>query len=208
MPRRMVDPAFLAEQEASRYAAHMKPINDLVDELRSVGRGWMPQVAPLHGGVEATVLSVLRDPGPATQAGTGSGFLCIENNDATAEEQARMFAKVGVTPADITPWNAYPWYINAAPKPAQLDAGIDPLVRVLDLMPRLRVVLLQGKDAQIGWARLAKRYPSRARRIEHVIATLHPSRQALRHPDPDVRRARTEHRTDAYRQLSTILGRG
>lgn len=203
----MSDPAFRATQEADRYASHVRPINELVDSLRDETRGWMPHVAPLHGGINAGALSVLRDPGPATQVGSGSGFLCIENDDPTAERQLEMFTDVGVTPADITPWNAYPWYINAAPKAAQLDDGVEPLVELLDMMIELRVVFLQGNEARNGWARLAKRYPDRARRARTVIATFHPGRQALFHPDPDVRRARVEHREAAYRELAAALGR-
>ena len=114
MPRRMADAAFRAAQEADRYAPHVQPVNELVDSLRDDVRGWMPHVAPLHGGTTARVLSVLRDPGPATQDTVGSGFLCIENDDPTAERRLQMFTDVGITAADITPWNAYPWYINAA----------------------------------------------------------------------------------------------
>src|SRR5215211_5814233 len=88
MVRRMRDPGFRLEQERGRYAPHVRPVNELVDELRCRhGRGWMPYVAPWHGGVLARVLSVLRDPGPKTQDGVGSGFLCIENDDPTAELQ-------------------------------------------------------------------------------------------------------------------------
>lgn len=201
----MADPVFRAAQHAERYAAHVRPINELVDALRDDVRGWMPYVAPLHGGVAAGVLSVLRDPGPATQVGDGSGFLCVENDDPTAERQLQMFADVGISPADVTPWNAYPWYINAAPKPAQLDAGVAPLLAVLDLMPEVRVVLLQGTHARDGWARLTKRHPDRARRVPTVIATYHPSRQALFHPDPAVRQARVEHREAAYRGVAAAL---
>ena len=86
----------------------------------------MPHVAPVHGGLEARVLTVLRDPGPKTQVGVGSGFLCVENDDQTAQTQMELMADAGVEATDITPWNAYPWYINAAPRPAQLDAGVEP----------------------------------------------------------------------------------
>jgi hypothetical protein len=201
----MADAAFRAAQEADRYAPHVQPVNELVDSLRDDVRGWMPHVAPLHGGTTARVLSVLRDPGPATQDTVGSGFLCIENDDPTAERQLQMFTDVGITAADITPWNAYPWYINAAPRPAQLDAGIAPLPALLDLMPAVRVVFLQGAHARESWARLAKRQPARARRVPAVVATHHPSRQALFHPDPDVRRARAEHREASYRQVAEAL---
>lgn len=67
MARRMADRAFRREQEAGRYAPHVQPVNEFVDALREPdGRGWLPHVAPWHGGVEARVLSVLRDPGPMT----------------------------------------------------------------------------------------------------------------------------------------------
>ncbi|GAA4243232.1 hypothetical protein GCM10022255_001420 [Dactylosporangium darangshiense] len=52
--------------------------------------------------MDAWVVSILRDPGPATHEGTGSGFLCMENDDPTAEQQCLAFAEVGVTPSDIT----------------------------------------------------------------------------------------------------------
>jgi hypothetical protein len=58
MVRRMADPEFRAEQDRDRYAPHVRPVNELVDDLRDQdGRGWMPHVAPLHGGVTARVLS-------------------------------------------------------------------------------------------------------------------------------------------------------
>lgn len=207
MARRMADEAFRREQERGRYAAHVRPINEFVDSLRGHdGRGWLPHVAPWHGGVNARVLSVLRDPGPATQDGTGSGFLCIENDDPTAERQAEAFAAVGVQPGDITPWNAYPWYINRAPTSRERQAGVDPLLRLLELLPRLQVVFLQGNDAKDTWHRVLGRDPTveRTHRLT-TIATYHPSRQALWARDPAIREMRTQHRIDAYQQLAAAL---
>jgi hypothetical protein len=111
----MGDAEFRSQQYQHRYDPHVKPINELVDCLRDPqGRGWVPYVAPVHGGVDSCILSILRDPGPATQDGVGSGFLCIENADPTAEQQCLAFADVGVTTADVVPWNAYPWYVNGS----------------------------------------------------------------------------------------------
>src|SRR5690606_25293716 len=118
---RMAAEAFRLQQDAERYAEHVRPINEPVDSLRDQdGRGWMPYVAPVHGGVEASVLSVLRDPGPKTLDGTGSGYICIENDDPTAARMAERFERVGISAADVTPWNAYPWYINKKPTGEQL----------------------------------------------------------------------------------------
>lgn len=143
----MVDPDFRAQQWEDRYAAHIAPINRDVDDLRVQGRGWVPYVAPLHGGTDARVLSILRDPGPATQDEFGRGFICVENNDGSAELQANLLEEVGLSPRVLLPWNAYPWYINRAPKSPEIDAGVPTILRLLELSPDVRVVLLQGGDA-------------------------------------------------------------
>ena len=61
-------------------------------------------------------------------------------------------------------------------------------------MPRLRVVLLAGKDAQAAWALFDRRHGAlvRSRGIT-VLPTYHPSRQALQHPDLAERARREEH---------------
>lgn len=150
----MADPEFRAQQWADRCAPHIAPVNEYVDELREVGRGWAPYVAPLHGGVEARVLSILRDPGPATQDEFGSGFICVENDDGSAELQAVLLEAAGIPAFELLPWNAYPWYINRAPKTAELDAGVATILHLLDLARDLTVVLLQGSDAGHAWRRL------------------------------------------------------
>lgn len=95
----MAHASFRTEQEAGRYADHVRPINKLVDELSDSERGWMPHVAPAHGGVNARVLTILRDPGPMTRTGTGSGFLCVENDDQTAQTQMELMAMPASRPA-------------------------------------------------------------------------------------------------------------
>ncbi|WP_037628789.1 uracil-DNA glycosylase [Streptomyces aureus] len=203
----MRDETFRAEQERERYAPHVRPINEMVDSLREPdGRGWMPHVAPWHGGVEARVLSVLRDPGPKTIEGTGSGFLCVENDDPTAELQAQIFEAAGITPRDLTPWNAYPWYINRSPKASELQAGAEVLKQLLEMMPSTEVVLLQGNEAQDVWRRLLRAQPDVVRdRTLEVVSTYHPGKQALFVRDPEERARRTQHRIDAYQQVGDTL---
>lgn len=209
MVRRMADETFRIEQEDGRYAPHVRAINEMVDGLRDQdGRGWMPHVAPWHGGVDARVLSVLRDPGPKTQDGVGSGFLCIENDDPTAERQCHAFAEAGIEALDTTPWNAYPWYINRKPNASEQQAGVDPLVRLLALLPDLRVVLLQGGDAQATWRRLERKHPEIADQGRfQVVSTYHPAKGALRTPDPAERAAREQHRKDACHRVAELLQR-
>src|ERR1700751_2936908 len=97
--RRMREPAFRRSQEEGIWSPHVAPINALVDQLRAEGRGWVPYVAPIYGGIEARMLSILRDPGPMTNAADGgSGFLCLENDDPAAELFATLLAAAGITP--------------------------------------------------------------------------------------------------------------
>lgn len=208
MARRMADKEFRNQQWQHRFDEHIASINHLVDELRSdPARGWAPYVAPMYGGDEARLLSLLRDPGPKTQDGEGSGFLCMENDDPTAEAMSALFAGVGIVAGEIVPWNVYPWYINRAPKAIELEAGVEPLKRLIDLMPALEVVMLHGGSAQDGWKRLIRRYPRLvATRNLRVIATYHTSRQAFWHPDAEVREARKEHLRASFDQAAHILG--
>ncbi|WP_395242837.1 uracil-DNA glycosylase [Agromyces sp. MMS24-K17] len=208
VPRRMTDPRFRADQFAGVHAdAHIAPINAFVDAIRDRdGRGWVPYVAPMHGGVDARVLSILRDPGPATQSDVGSGFVAVENDDPTAERQAILFAEVGLDPRSVLPWNAYPWYINAAPNAEQSQAGAEVLVELLRLLPDLRVVLLQGRDAEAGWRRVERLRPGIADELQlSVLSTIHPGRQALFTPDPAERARRVAHQEATFRRVVATL---
>jgi hypothetical protein len=172
------------------YDPHIAPLNRLVDDLIATsGRGWMPHIAPMYGGVHARVLAILRDPGPATQSQTGSGMLCVENDDPSAERYGALLAEAGLPVSELVPWNAYPWYINRKPTVEELDAGADALRRLIVVLPRLRVVLLHGGDAQSGWRRFTRRFPGAARDLI-VVPTYHTSPQAFWHRDPAVRAER------------------
>lgn len=120
--RRMRDPQFRQQQWDGRRAPHIGPINSLVDELMaSPGRAGVPYVAPVYGGVDARVLFVARDPGPMTQPELGgSGFLSLENDDASAERFAILLDDAGIPVGETLPWNAYPWYINRQPRAKNL----------------------------------------------------------------------------------------
>ena len=201
----MKDAAFRRSQEAGVRLPHIAPINALVDELREEGRGWVPYVAPLYGGVHAEMLSILRDPGPMTNAEkSGSGFLCLENDDAAAEPiRARRWPGREWTAEHMIPWNAYPWYINRQPKAAELTAGLDPLRRLLALLPRLRVVMLNGGDAQALWRKFQARYPALAERYR-VLPTYHTSRQAFI-GTREVREARLAQLRETFAAAAALL---
>jgi hypothetical protein len=203
----MRDPDFRRSQEAGIWRPHVAPINTLVDALREEGRGWAPYVAPLYGGIAAEMLSVLRDPGHMTNgADRGSGFLCLENGDASAELYATLLAEAGISADRMTPWNAYPWYINRKPNASELRAGIRPLRSLIDLLPRLKVITLHGRDAQVLWDKFRDMYPGVAERYI-ALRTYHTSRQAFIGTH-DVREARMKNLRAAFATADRVLGEG
>lgn len=205
MPRQMRDPAFRADQEAHLHDPHIAPISGYIEKLRVASGEWVPWVAPLHGGIEARVLSVLRDPGPKVHYVGGSGMLCVENDDQTAEAKYELMQQAGMTPKDFTPWNAYPFYINAPPSPVQIAAASPTLLGLVELLPKLEAVLLQGAHAQNAWkVALAAQPALRQRRLE-VFETYHPSNQALQTSVPGERNRRAQHRIDTWNQVAEWL---
>lgn len=205
--RRMADPKLRQDQVDGKYAEHVAPINRLIDRLRNAdGRGWMPHVAPMYGGVDAKVLLLLRDPGPKTHdedGFQGSGFLCSENDDPTAERLATLLDAVGLDPRACVAWNAYPWYINRSPTAKQLEAGVGPLVELLGLLRCLQVVLLLGGHAHDVWRRLHRLHASLAARY-HMIETRHTGSQAFIGTAEEKTRWRAE-QLAAFQEAAAIL---
>jgi hypothetical protein len=118
----MRDKKYRQQQWDDRWAPRIAPVNALVDELMvSPGQAGVPYFAPIYGGVDARVLFVARDPGPKTQSELGgSGFLSLENDDASAERFATLLDDAGIPVGETLPWNAYPWYINRPPQAAEV----------------------------------------------------------------------------------------
>jgi len=202
-----MDSEFWEYQTAHAFDDHVRPINEFVDTINAESGLRAPYVAPYYGGVSARVLSVLRDPGRGAHGETGSGFLCIENADPTSARQRTLFADVGITPADMIPWIAYPFFIDRAPKALELTAGAAILRRLLHL-PGLdiRVILLQGNEARDVWRRLRKVDPATAARFDPgAIQTIHPSPNALRTNKPDERARREADRATAYAEAARLL---
>ena len=154
---------------------HLVALNQLVERLRDQSGLFVPFVAAEHGGIDAPILSVLRDPGKATSA---TGVLSVSNPDPTSRRQRELMSEVGLEPQELTPWNAYPFAWDA-----ELDGPLTPeavargaviLAEVIDLMTNLRVLLLQGQEARWAWAMVQAFLPSMQDPAFEVVQTCHP----------------------------------
>ncbi|MFC8045541.1 hypothetical protein [Nocardia sp. NPDC057353] len=196
-PRRLADSTYREEQFAARYEGPIAPFNHLVDKLIEESGEPLPYLAPIYGGTEARVLSLFRDPGPRSRSGQeSSGLLSLENDDQAAERYLEFFQTSGLRITDLITWNAYPWYTTRKPSTADIDRGIAPLEQVIALLPKLKVILAHGLDAQAAWRRFERRHPDIAGKLT-VIPTYHTSKQALFTQDEAVRAQREDKlRTD------------
>lgn len=156
-------------------AENVAEINALVDELRRCSAKFVPYVHQNHGGVRAPVLSVLRDPGKATQK---TDVLCTDNPDPASGRQRQLMAATGLTMRDLCPWNAYPFAHDEKGDgkltPDVVARGAVILTDVLPLMTDLKVLLLQGNEAKWAWAMVQAFRPLYARPPFEVVTTFHP----------------------------------
>jgi hypothetical protein len=193
------------EELANRYADHVKPINELIDQINSSEPSrWMPYVSPDFGGVRAQLLLLLKIPSPATdnrEGQHGSGLLSVNNSDGAAARTHQLLEETGLRLDQILTWNAYPWIPPAVGlKNDDLHRGAKVLRRLVDLLPHLRVAILAGADAKTVWGRLAP--PPRGVR---VIPTRSTGNRAFTGAEAD-KAAWMREQDDVFRRAGQIIG--
>lgn len=156
---------------------HIAPLTTFVEALRTGNTTYdIPYFDPWDGGIEAEVLFLFEAPGPQAK---GSGFISRNNPDETAKNFFE-FNKDLISRKRTVSWNIVPWYIGnndgSKIRPANsndIATGIQPLMTLLKLLPKLRAIVLFGKKAQQG---------------ENLIAGLRPKIKLFKspHPSPQV----------------------
>lgn len=168
----LANPSVLAARIAARDVIEMQPLNRLAAILRE-RHGAVPDFDPLDGGTAARLLLVLETPGPGMAP---TRFVSRDNPTGTAANLRRFFDAAGIARRNSVIWNAVPWIIHApqarnrAPRRAEIALGLQALPLLLDLLPRLAVVVLAGRVAAGAKAQIAATRPGLA-----VLLMPHPS---------------------------------
>lgn len=132
--------------------AHIAPLSQFVRQLRDrMGPdAAIPYFDPWDGGVEAEVMFLLEAPGPKAR---NSGFVSMNNPDETAKNFFEIGREAGIDRKRTVTWNTVPWYIGSGARirpanSADIAAGIESLAELLQLLPKLRAIVLVGSKAQ------------------------------------------------------------
>lgn len=147
----LAEPGELAARHAMlARAAHVAPIRALAARIRDATGRPVPEPDPLDGGVRAHLLLLLETPGPRVRE---DAIVSRDKPGGTGANLRRFLDGAGIARRDMLIWNAVPWIIhepgarNRAPRPAEVREGLTFLPPLLDVLPRLRVVVLSGRTA-------------------------------------------------------------
>lgn len=151
-PKLLGDAEALEARLSQIDEVHIAPLSQFVRRLREKKgeEASIPYIDPWDGGIEAEVLFLLEAPGPKAR---NSGFVSMNNPDETAKNLFEISRAVGIDRKRTITWNTVPWYIGSGNRirPANssdIAAGIQSLAELLQLLPKLRAIVLVGGKAQ------------------------------------------------------------
>jgi len=178
--RLLGDPEARQVRLSQLQKAHIAPLTSFVESLRTeAGPGAaIPYFDPWNGGVEAQILFLLEAPGPKA---VRSGFVSRNNPDETAKNFFELNLEAAIDRRRTIIWNAVPWYIGTGAKiraatPADLERGLRPLPRLLDLLPNLQAVVFVGRKAEKARLEVTQLRPNLA-----LFVCPHPSPMFVNH---------------------------
>jgi uracil-DNA glycosylase len=174
IPKSLGDPVHNAARRTRVLDPHVRELTAFVESIRRE-RGLneeVPYFDPADGGIEADCLFVLEAPGPKA---VRSGFVSRNNPDESAKTWLEVNAIAGIPRHRTVIWNIVPWFLGAdgrirPAKARDIDDGWPYLIQLVNLLPRLRVVVLAGGKAQSVASRLRKSRPELK-----VLGCPHPS---------------------------------
>jgi uracil-DNA glycosylase len=152
-PRSLKDAEVRARRIAMLQEEHIGLLTDFVADLNKQNKfGEVPWFDPLDGGINAQVLFLLEKPGPMTSVTgkrIGSGFISRNNNDSTAEATFRFMHEANLPRTETCMWNTIPGWNGKIPYTSnELRSGFECLYELFSLLPRMKVIVLVGLEAQ------------------------------------------------------------
>lgn len=174
---------------------HIWPLTLFVERLRR-DRGFtskVPYFDPWDGGVRARCLFVHEAPG---RKAVESGFISRNNPDETAKNFFCLNEEVGLPRSETITWNIVPWYTGTDEKirsarTEDIKTGLPYLDELINLLPRLKVVVLVGRKAQRVHDNLRGKWPD----LNLFVCP---------HPSPVNLRCRPENRNKILDELRKI----
>jgi len=177
---------------------HVRSLTVFVEAIRAE-RGLsneVPHFDPLDGGVMSTILGLMELPGPKTVA---SGFISRNNPDPTARNMCAIQDRSGIPRRSIALWNIVPWSVDLINAQEMQDA--EPyLIRLIKLLPELRVIVLFGRRAQSQRDLVRRCFDG------EILEAWHTSGQAL-NPHPSRREEIVSILKRAHASAGTASGR-
>jgi uracil-DNA glycosylase len=151
-------PEVVADKRRRVHDRHVTPLNRLVDQTNA-GRSehLAPWFDPDGGGTGARVLFLLENPGRMATSTRGSGFISADNNDDDmAANFFRLRDQAPLPRGQLIAWNVVPWYQPDGARTANatrrdVATALPWLVRLIRLLPELRLVITMGDLARQGW---------------------------------------------------------
>ncbi|NWD78013.1 uracil-DNA glycosylase [Pseudomonas gingeri] len=176
-PRSFKNPDVVTTRLDMLHEPHIAPLTFYVEELRAKHLDWEFQYFdPMDGGVDADMLFLLEKPGPMTSPRSkrqGSGFISRNNDDSTAEALFTFMVQAGIDRKRVVLWNIIPgWNGTLKITAGERCEGVDELRQLLRLLPKLKTVVLVGRQAG---------------RAERLMQSINVKIFASAHPSPKVR---------------------
>ncbi|WP_430226941.1 uracil-DNA glycosylase [Paraburkholderia tropica] len=177
-PKSLGDAAVKATRIRQLHEPHVAPLTAYVEELRlEAGPGAdIPDFDPWDAGIDAEILFLLEAPGARAVAST---FVSRNNPDETAKNMFLLHQDACIPRARTLLWNVVPWYIGdgariRAATPHDLELGLKPLPRLIQMLPKLRAIVFMGKNAQQAQPQVAALRPDL-----RLFACAHPSPKVI-----------------------------
>jgi uracil-DNA glycosylase len=183
-PKGFRSPAAVAARLGMLARPEAQLLKTFADEIAARRDAVVPHFDPAEGGIDVRVLLVQEAPGPMTNASNlrpGSGFISVDNDDATAQQVWTTRNEFGLHSRMLS-WNIVPWYLGPAsvkPKAPEIAAGAMELRRLLSLLSNVEVVLTSGLIAQRGWNKHVSLFADKSLT---VIPTWHASPLSMKQP--------------------------